>query len=227
MSRWQDSNLQHPGSKPDALPGYATPRRSIKLCADSPRHCTMCVPRRLRPCVRRPLRLAGDSRTTSPTGRHRGNVLRAATYACLRPDRGVHRLGRRRVSGRRSPASRPASGRTGSGRPARSWNWSVDPWMLLAVVMLLPSRVPLYAVAAHPSSIHRRFFFEYRHCPPGRARGVDSERARAATHRSDRGRSAPRCQRPLREVVAPPLRGLFGLTVTLTCVRQPGECPAP
>lgn len=158
MSRWQDSNLQHPGSKPDALPGYATPRRSIKLCADAPRHCTMCVPRRLRPCVRRPLRPAGDSRTTSPTGRHRGNVLRAATYACLRPDRGVHRLGRRRVSGRRSPASRPASGRTGSGRPARSWNWSVDPWMLLAVVMLLPSRVPLYAVAAHPSSIHRRFF---------------------------------------------------------------------
>ncbi len=52
----------------------------------------------------------------------------------------------------------PASGRTGSGRPARSWNWSVDPWMWLAVVILLPSRVLIYAAFSSASSIHRRFF---------------------------------------------------------------------
>jgi hypothetical protein len=106
-------------------------------------------------------------------------LLRAATSACLRPDRGVHRLGRRRGSGRRSAGSRPASGRTGSGRPARSWNWSVDPWMLLAVVILLPSRITIYAAAAGSSSIRRRFFFEYRHCSPRPDRRVDFERARA------------------------------------------------
>ena len=126
------------------------------------------APRRWRPCVRRSPRRA-DIRGCRPRphvvrlGRHRGNLLRAATRACLRPDRGVYRLGRRR-GGRRSAGSMPASGRTGSGRPARSWNWSVDPWMWLAVVILLPSRQRIYACFSAASSIHRRSF-ECRYCP--------------------------------------------------------------
>ena len=120
------------------------------------------VPRRWRPCVRRSPRSAGIRGCrlrphVMRLGRHRGNLLRAATRACLRPDRGVYRLGRRR-GGRRSAGSMPARGRTGSGRPARSWNWSVDPWMWLAVVILLPSRQRIYACFSAASSIHRRFF---------------------------------------------------------------------
>ena len=103
------------------------------------------------------------SRGLARSGRHRGNLLRAATRAYLRPDRGVYRLGRRRGR-RRSAGSMPASGRTGSGRPARSWNWSVDPWMWLAVFM---------TVAFEASYLRRIFsrvnhfimdFFECRQC---------------------------------------------------------------
>jgi hypothetical protein len=129
MSRRQDSNLHPPGSKPGALPDCATPRR-ICSCARSTRGTVTFPSRNVRTSLRCDRagrrRGCGRSQGDGPRLPH-GKGCSRITSAYLRPDRGVHRVG----SGRR----RRRSGRTGSGRPARGWNWSVDPWMLLAVFM--------------------------------------------------------------------------------------------
>lgn len=131
LSRRQDSNLHPPGSKPGALPDCATPRR-YAVVRDPP----AALSHSDRQNVRTSLRgghgrcqgaAAADDRWMMTRASLTGAGCSRITGAYLRPDRGVHRVG----SGRR----RGRSGRTGSSRPARGWNWSVDPWMLLAVFM--------------------------------------------------------------------------------------------
>ena len=129
MSRRKDLNLHPPGSKPGALPDCATPRR-YAVVRDPPGVLAFPVKEMGLPCsVATALGGAADADDRRVMARDSlsGAGASRITGAYLRPDRGVHRVG----SGRR----RRRSERTGSGRPARGWNWSFDPWMLLAVFM--------------------------------------------------------------------------------------------
>jgi hypothetical protein len=118
-------------------PRLAGSRLCIKFCAHPDRDTGTCAcVSRTRPLMRaaglrRPGPADGPCTSSSEavfSARH-GCPWAADTprSVCRRPQLGRYRVG--------SGSGRRRRRHTGSGRPARSWNWSVDPRMLRAVVI--------------------------------------------------------------------------------------------
>ena len=164
MSRWQDSNLQHPGSKPDALPGCATPRLDIQLCASCPRHGTGVRTSALASVCQTDAAACGRSRMMFlfPSFKKERDIIVAFCFAqpparAYAPTgaftaRGGDAAGGVALAARQQADARGAADQRGAGTGASTHG------CCLPSSYWLPSRVVIYAPRTRPSSIHRRFF---------------------------------------------------------------------